>query len=154
MAASARDIAKALRRARTEIRRVLMRAEVENANDALATTLGYFSGPYTKAELRALYNPWGPYSKTSPHAPAAYAFVNVQSGQTREQWGIDGPKWVGDRIVTVIENPSQIAEWLLKGTRKMVPRPYVLAIEQDIAPRMERRRKEAWDEVVRRLQQL
>jgi hypothetical protein len=131
-----------------------MRAEEENAKDALAVTLSYFSGPYTKAELRQLYNPRGPYSVADPHPPAPARYVNVQSGATREAWGMDGPRWQGDRIVTVIENPTKVAEWLLTGTRKMIPRPYVPAIEAGILPRVEKRRAEAWERIVRRLQNL
>lgn len=149
--ATAKEIAEGFKQAAATMRREAMKAEEENARDALATTLGYFSGPFSTAAQRQMYNPRGPYSTADPHPPADPAFVNVQSGDTRDQWRVDGPRWEGDRIVTTIENPSENAARLLTGTSRMIPRPYIDAIEADIAPRIERRRQEAMDRALEKL---
>ena len=146
---TAEAIARMFRSTEARIRDEMMRVEKENAWDALATTLSYFAGPYTKSELRQMYNPRGPYSRADPHPPAPAEQVNIQSGKTRAAWGLYGPHWVGDRIVTIVENPTKVAEWLLGGTRKMIPRPYVPAIYAELMPRVEYRRKQAWDRLIR-----
>lgn len=86
------------------------------------------SGPYTSAMLRAMGHP---YSRRAPHPPAPPSIINVQSGLFARSWRI-AARVRGLTLNVEIENTAPYARYLLRGTTRMIERPYERALREDL----------------------
>lgn len=111
-------------------------AESEAAKVAMEIAHDLSSGPITSRELRKLGHPYG-HGRTPPADPA---ILNLQSGAFKAGWRIIGPRKSGDGLRTTLVNASPYAGHLLRGTRRMIPRPY----ERRLRDRLSAARERIW----------
>lgn len=108
---------------------------VEDAiKDTLVAAEMLSSGVYTTADLRELGHP---YAKRDPRPPQDAAIINRQTGRFQRSWK---PKRLSAFHAQVI-NDSPEAEFLAKkeGTARMIARPLVERVEEQVKPIYERR---------------
>lgn len=143
---SAKELATLTRRAAERIVDEAFRAEVANAEDAIHELMLYSAGQFSLAQLAAMGHPY----RRGGQPPQDPAIINRQTGLYAASWEQDGPKWAGDHIVTTIENTAPEAAFLTaQGTRKMIGRPIVESVAEEIRERCEERRRQAMERALR-----
>jgi len=128
----------------------MRRAERENLADALATAKKWSGGRLSYAEQRARDHP---YAKRHASPSADPGLINThpgeggQGGALQENWETSGPELQGVDLVSAVDNVDPVAAILEDGTPTMVTRPLPQRVELEIAPRVEKRRQDALDDV-------
>lgn len=139
MRGSPQQIALVLRRKAFALERAVREAEAESLKEAVAVARSLSTGGLTREQLRAMGHPYGVGS--SRPLPQSRALVNLQSGDFYLGWRGVGPRKSGDTLRSSIVNQSPVAPFILKGTSKMVARPFTEAIRLRIkANRLKRHR--------------
>lgn len=98
--------------------------------DLLETADRYASGPYLLAALAAMDHP---YARRHGRAMLDPRVVNIQRGTFRSSFRVR--LVAGDPPVLVMDNVAPHARFLFSGTRLMVERPIMDAIQAEVAPR-------------------
>lgn len=117
-----------------ELPSVAARVVGESLEDALSTARALSEGRLSLAELRALGHPY----RKGGIPPQDPAIINRQSNVFFLGWEIEpggGGGGEGGRVV----NRTPQAEWLRKGTNRMIARPTVERIEEQVEPRHQER---------------
>lgn len=87
----------------------------------MEAALRYSHGPFSTEYLQSLYDPFGPYSKRSPHPPADARMINYQTGLFARSWA-QSVSVNFDEIVVSTFNTAPYADELEKGTSVMIAR--------------------------------
>lgn len=131
MAISCKKAAKALR----AMPKTILDAEVA----AMKTTVALAVREAQRLSSGA-FKSKGEYSRRNPHPPFDPAIINAQSGEFRSAWR--GLTLISSTTVTGrVINASLKADWLDKGTPKMISRPIRLKLEAFAAPLFQRELK-------------
>lgn len=104
------------------------------------------SGSLSLAELRRRGHPFrrGPFS---PGPAAPVEIINVQGGTFRAVWAQRQGDWQDGTLTTTVFNDDPAAQWM-PGTKFMVARPVVEALETELAPEREANLARALEEVL------
>jgi hypothetical protein len=125
---TADDPGKAFGQLADGMERVAREVTAASLADALATARGLSRGRYTSRQLRALGHPYR-HGGTPPQDPA---IINIQSGAFLAAWEIVPS---ADGTGGMVVNRSPQAEWLRAGTSRMIARPTVERVEEEVGPR-------------------
>ena len=101
----------------------------EALEEALAHARDLSQGHFTLAALRRMRHPYR-HGGSPPQDPA---IINRQSGRFAAAWH---PVWVSATHAKAA-NYSPEAEWLEKGTARMIARPIVQRVEEATQPKFE-----------------
>lgn len=133
--ATPQQIALVLRRKAQGLERAVRAAEAAAANDALALARSLSSGGHTAGTLRRRGHP---LRIGGPGLPLP---IGLSRGEFYRGWQVSGPRQVGDGLKTSLTNTSDVARFILKGTRRMQGRPVTRVLRAKIAAaRMKRHR--------------
>ena len=100
--------------------------------DVFAAARLYSSGGLSSRRLRQLGHPYR-LGGTPPQDPAV---INVQSGEFRAAWEIVP---AADGLSGSVVNQTPQAEFLRRGTSRMIARPLVERVEEEVMPRHQAR---------------
>jgi hypothetical protein len=124
------EAAAAFGRIADEMEAAARQVTTESLDDALATARALSEGTLTRQTLRSLRHPYR-HGGAPPQDPA---IINRQGGGFAGAWQIEGGKVV---------NRSPQAEWLRAGTPRMIARPTVERVEEQVGPRHQERAERA-----------
>lgn len=133
------DIARKAEGIRSKIISAVVQAEQESLKETVDTFHRQSSGGLTRRDLRRMGHP---FARSAPQSPVDASKINIGEGTFSREWQQEGI--VSNELGTEgsAYNASESARWLAtggKGRSKMVERPIVEAVKQEIqAPRKER----------------
>lgn len=136
-----------LRRRAGALERAIREAETRSLLEALAVARSLSTGGLSRGDLRRLGHP---YRVTGGGVlPQDPALVNLASGAFYLGWKTIGPRKSAEGLVSRLVNDSAVAEFLIKGTRVMRPRPILTRIRSRTALSRARRHRRALSEIHR-----
>lgn len=144
--AEAEQIAKMFRRAAQFLETEMRAAEKANLTTTLRAAESLSQGAFSLAQLRALGHPY----RRGGRPPQDPAIINRQSGIFASSWLLVGPYSFEDGIHAEVVNTSPEAEFLRKGTRAMIERPFEERIREKVSATVERRRLRAIEKALTR----
>src|SRR5918996_632633 len=124
-------IARWLKGKSPEMLRAMKDAERTSAHWGVAIAKNLSKGPFTSAHLKAMGHP---YSKRKNRPPQDPAIINKQSGFFLSAWVARPTQQAANSFQTRIENFAPYAEFLHRGTDRMIQRPILERIAQKLRP--------------------
>lgn len=123
----------------------LLKAERQNAQDAMKQAVNYSSG--------AFYRPGRgkgrPYSRRTPHPPAPAYIVNVQSGAFRRSWKARTVARRSGTTSTLYNTAGHSGNFTGAPTKYMIGRPILQAVTEWLRRRRVQRLREAKNRAMR-----
>lgn len=136
MRGNPQQIALVLRRKAQAMERAVRQAEAESAKELLAQARNLSTGGHDAASLRRRGHP---LRIGGPGLPLP---IGLGRGRFYLGWKVTGPRKAGDGLRTTLSNTSDVAQFVLKGTRRMQARPVTDVLRKRIAAaRMKRHRQ-------------
>lgn len=143
------DIARKVEGLQSKIISAVIQAEQESLKETVATFHRQSSGGLTRRDLRRMGHP---FARRAPQSPVDASKINIGEGTFSREWQQEGVVSSDSGTEGSAYNNSESAKWLAtggKGRSKMVERPIVEAVKQEIqAPRKERLER-AYKDVLR-----
>ena len=135
MRGNPQQIALVLRRKAQALERAVRDAEAASAKELLAHARSLSTGGHDAAALRRRGHP------LRIGGPGLALPIGLGRGEFYLGWRVIGPRKSGDGLKTSLVNESDVAAFILKGTRKMQARPVTERLRAKIsALRLKRHR--------------
>lgn len=144
---NSRRISLTLRRIAQAFEPEIRQAESLCLQEALRLAHFYSTGLYTTARLEELGHP---YATRRPNPPQDPAIVNYQTGQFYRSWRIIEPRKSGNALRSRLVNEEPYARYLLQGTRRMIARPILQKIREQLVPFRAREYRKAVRQILSR----
>ena len=113
---------------------LLEKAALQEQRDSLADAqrllIQQSSGTVSLAELRRMGHP---FARRAPQASPDAAIINDQGGAFRKSWRKVAPVRSGDFVTSRVVNTDPKARFM-NGTKTMVKRPIIAAVEAKLKP--------------------
>ncbi len=108
----------------------LERAETKNIRLAQRLLVARSQGTLSAAQARRMGHP---YAKRDPQTPVDPSVINRQTGTFARSWTVLAPQTDGSVLTSRVRNLAAYSGYM-RGTRYMVPRPIVEAVQEELAP--------------------
>ncbi len=143
------EIARKAERLRSKIVAVVIQAEQESLKEAVTAFQRRSSGGLTRRDLRRMGHP---FARRAPQSPMDASKINIGEGTFSREWQQEGVVFSDSGTEGSAYNNSESAKWLAtggKGRSKMVDRPIVEAVKQEIQSPRKERLERAYKDVLR-----